>query len=486
MDDDPGVIKSLNAVFDGVYKIHSAANAGECLSILDSRNLPLLILDLGLPDMDGLELLKKSKEANPAMEIIVLTANTSLESGVEAMRLGAYDYMVKPFDVDKLMLVVKNALEKAGLKSEVRFHRAVNHDRTRKLIGRTHVMRELAEMIKKVSENNATVLITGESGTGKEIVAREIYQQGERKHKPFVPVNCGAIPTELMESELFGHEKGSFTSASYQRTGKFELANHGTIFLDEISALPLNMQVKLLRALQERTIERVGGIKQIPIDVRIIAATNLDLGEMVKRGEFREDLYYRLNIVLLSVPPLRERRHDIPLLAKHFLTIYNKEFHRRIREMPMEILNFFHTYDWKGNVRELENVIQRLLVVAKDNTINVSDLPIEITKQGDSKNFITEEGLHMDEALIRFERDYIREVLSKANNSRNDAAELLGIHRNTLNNRMKVLGIAGPEDEPSPCVRSRNGVPIISGQGRGEPTPPEATPTSPQEGASLA
>ena len=201
-------------------------------------------------------------------------------------------------------------------------------------------------------------------------------------------------------------------------------------------------------------------MKQIPIDVRIIAATNLNLADMVKRGTFREDLYYRLNIVLLSVPPLRERRHDIPLLAKHFLTLYNKEFHRRIREIPMEILNFFHTYDWKGNVRELENVIQRLLVVAKDNTIKISDLPIEITKQGDSKNLITEDDLPMDEALIRFERDYIRKALSKANNSRNDAAEILGIHRNTLNNRMKVLGIAEPD----------------------EATPSTTTPPSPQEG----
>jgi len=465
VDDDPGVIKSLNAVFEGVYKIHSAANASECLSFLANRDVPLLILDLGLPDMDGLELLKKSKEANPAMEIIVLTANTSLDSGVEAMRLGAYDYMVKPFDVEKLMLVVRNALEKAGLKSEVRYHRAVSHDKARKLIGQGRAILELVEMIKKVAENNATVLITGESGTGKEIVARAIYQQSERKDQPFVPVNCGAIPTELMESELFGHEKGSFTSASYMRMGKFEIANHGTIFLDEISALPLNMQVKLLRVLQERTIERVGGMKQIPIDVRVIAATNLDLADMVKQGTFREDLYYRLNIVLLSVPPLRERRHDIPLLAKYFLNIYNKEFHRKIREIPMEILNFFHTYDWKGNVRELENVIQRLLVVSRDNTIKVSDLPIEITKQGDSKNFITEDGLSLDEALIRFERDYIRKALAKTNNSRHDAAEILGIHRNTLNNRMKVLGISSPEDEAES---------------------PGPKPVPPQEGASPA
>jgi len=356
--------------------------------------------------------------------------------------------------------VVKNALEKAGLKSEVRYHRTMNVDRERKFVGLSWAMNELREMIKKVAENNATVLITGESGTGKEIVAREIWRQGERKNKPFVPVNCGAIPSELMESEFFGHEKGAFTSASYMRMGKFEIANHGTIFLDEISALPLNMQVKLLRVLQERTIERVGGMKQLPIDVRVIAATNLDLGEMVKHGAFREDLYYRLNIVPLVVPPLRERRGDIPILVRHFLCVYNKEYHCKIKEIPMEILNFFHTYDWRGNVRELENVIQRLLVVAKDNTIKVSDLPIEITKQGDAKNFITEEGLPMDEALIRFERDYIRKALVMASNSRRDAAEILGVHRNTLNNRMKVLGIA----EPSALS--------------------EVTPASPQEGTS--
>jgi len=448
VDDDPGVLKSLSVVFEGVYKLHSAANAGECLVFLDSRNLPLLILDLGLPDMDGLELLKKSKEINPAMEIIVLTANTSLESGVEAMRLGAYDYMVKPFDVDKLTLVVKNALEKAGLKSEVRFHRTVNHEKARKLIGQSPIMQELAEMIKKVAENNATVLITGESGTGKEIVARAIYQQGERKDKPFVPVNCGAIPAEMMESELFGHEKGSFTSASYMRLGKFEIANHGTIFLDEISALPLNLQVKLLRVLQEKSIERVGGMRQLPVDVRIIAATNLDLGDMVKRGTFREDLFYRLNIVPLAVPPLRERKEDIPLLVEYFLRIYNKEYHRQIKAIPGDVMAFFQAYDWKGNVRELENVIQRILVISQDNILDINDLPLEITTQADTFHFIIEKDLTLDKALIKFEKEYIRKTLARTKNSRQDAADMLGVHRNTLANRMKTIGLSDGGREP--------------------------------------
>ncbi|MBI5778921.1 MAG: sigma-54-dependent Fis family transcriptional regulator [Planctomycetes bacterium] len=450
VDDDPMVLRSLGAALEGDYKLHTASNAAECLAVLNSERILLVILDLGLPDMNGLELLKKVKEANPDMEVIVLTGNSSLESGIEAMKLGACDYLVKPFDVEKLGLVVKNAVEKSGLRHEVRYHRSISVEKERKLIGQSRSMLELANLIKKVAENNATVLITGESGTGKEIVAREIWRQSERKDRPFVPVNCGAIPAELMESELFGHEKGAFTSASYHRTGKFELANHGTIFLDEISAMPLTLQVKLLRVLQERTVERVGGMKQIPIDVRVIAATNLDLGEMVKSGKFREDLFYRLNIILLSVPPLRERRHDIPLLAKYFLNIYNHELHRRVKEIPMEVLNFFHTYDWRGNVRELENVIQRLLVVAKNNTISVSDLPVEITKQGDSKYYILEDGVSYDEAMTRFEKNYIRNALSKANNNRNVAADALGVHRNTLTNRMKALGITIPEDEKPP------------------------------------
>ncbi|MEW6027694.1 MAG: sigma-54 dependent transcriptional regulator [Planctomycetota bacterium] len=441
VDDDPGVLKSLEAVFEGVYKLHPAGNAAECLALLANQNIPLIILDLGLPDMDGLELLRKIKASVPSIEVIVLTANTSLESGIEAMKQGAYDYIVKPFDIEKIVLIVRNALEKAGLKNEVRVHRTMNGEKERKLIGQSTVMLELAEMIKKVAENNATVLITGESGTGKEIVAREIWRQGERKDKPFVPVNCGAISHELMESELFGHEKGSFTSASSMRLGKFELANRGTIFLDEISALPLNLQVKLLRVLQEKTIERVGGMRQIPIDVRVIAATNMDLSDMVKNGTFREDLYYRLNIVPLNVPPLRERKDDIPLLVAHFLNIYNKEYHRQVKEIPPEIMSFFNACYWKGNVRELENVIQRLLVVSNDNSIGVSDLPIEITKQRDLFHFVMEKGMMLDDALARFEKEYIRKTLVITKNSRLDAADMLGVHRNTLTNRMKSLGL---------------------------------------------
>lgn len=446
VDDDPAVLKSLRIVFDDEYHFHFARNAVEGLALLDKQDIRLAILDLGLPDMNGIQLLKKIKETNPAIEIIVLTADNSLHSGIEAMKSGAYDYVVKPFDVDQIALVVKNALEKAGLQQEVRYRRIMDAEKTKVLIGQSKAIQTVFQMINKMAKNDATVLITGESGTGKELVAHAIHNEGLRKDSPFVPVNCGAIPRELIESELFGHEKGSFTNASYKRLGKFEIAQRGTIFLDEISALPIELQSKLLRVLQEKTIERIGSMRPITVDVRIIAASNVDLKEQIKQRQFREDLYYRLNIVPLEIPPLRERKEDIPLLINHFLNLYNQQYHRRIKALSPEVMECFCKYDWKGNVRELENVIQRLLVITSDSSITINKLPLEMCNTKDSEEIFGNNHT-LEEALTKFEKEYIQKALSKTNDNRHEAAQLLGIHRNTLFNRMKALGLAVSETE---------------------------------------
>jgi len=446
VDDDPAVLKSLRTVFDEEYHFHFARNAVEGLALLDKQDIRLAILDLGLPDMNGIQLLKKIKETNPAIEIIVLTADNSLHSGIEAMKSGAYDYVVKPFDVDQIALVVKNALEKAGLQQEVRYRRIMDAEKTKVLIGQSKAIQTVFQMINKMAKNDATVLITGESGTGKELVAHAIHNEGLRKDSPFVPVNCGAIPRELIESELFGHEKGSFTNASYKRLGKFEIAQRGTIFLDEISALPIELQSKLLRVLQEKTIERIGSMRPITVDVRIIAASNVDLKEQIKQRQFREDLYYRLNIVPLEIPPLRERKEDIPLLVNHFLNLYNQQYHRRIKTLSPEVMERFCKYDWKGNVRELENVIQRLLVITSDSSIALNKLPLEMCNTKDGEEIFGNNHT-LEEALTKFEKEYIQKALSKTNNNRHEAAQLLGIHRNTLFNRMKALGLAVSETE---------------------------------------
>lgn len=441
IDDEASVLNSLKTIFEEDYRIITSQNGKQALDLLNKDDIQLVILDLGLPDIKGMELLKKIKELNPTIEVIVLTADNTLRSGIEAMKTGAFDYLVKPFDVDQIVLVVKNAIEKVGLFHEVRYRRVIDADQTRVFIGQSKVIQEVFNTINKLTHNDATVLITGESGTGKELVARAIHNSGNRRDGPFVPVNCGAIPSELVESELFGHEKGAFTSASYKRIGKFEIAQHGTIFLDEVSALPLGLQAKLLRVLQEKTIERVGGMRQMPVDVRVIAATNVDPKEQIKRGQFREDLYYRLNIVPLEIPPLRERKEDIPLLVNHFLNMYNKQYHRQVKEIAPEVMEYFCRYDWKGNVRELENVIQRLLVITNNSVITIKELPLEIVGSDDATQLVSGNNLTLEAALTRYEREYIRKVLIRASGNRQEAAELLGIHRNTLLNRIRALGL---------------------------------------------
>ncbi|MFH1226989.1 MAG: sigma-54 dependent transcriptional regulator [Planctomycetota bacterium] len=445
VDDDASVISSLKIVFESSYQFISAANGKEALDAVNKFNVQLVILDIGLPDIKGNEVLKKIKELNPSIEVVMLTADNSAASGVEAMKLGAFDYLIKPFDVDQMFIVVKNAIERTQLLNEVRYRRMQDADRPKVLIGQSQAMRDVLKLIDKLSNNDATALIIGESGTGKELVANAIHNASDRREGPFVAVNCVAIPKDLIESELFGHEKGSFTSAMNRRLGKFEIAHRGTIFLDELSALPLELQGKLLRVLQERVIERVGGMRPLPIDVRIIAATNIDLRELIKKGLFREDLYYRINVVPVVVPPLRQRCEDIPLLVQHFLDIYNKQFHRQINKISPKIMGYLKDYHWPGNIRELENVIQRLLVISQSPEIATDELPLEILNAKSALELMDDKHLDLEKAIGRFEQEYIKNILIKTKNCRQEAAELLGIHRNTLANKIKSLGLDNNE-----------------------------------------
>ncbi len=441
VDDEHHILDTLDVILKNKYKLITAKNAAEALEIIGKHDIQLVILDLGLPDMPGLELLEKMKEINPQLECVVLTGDASLDSGLKAMKSGAYDYLVKPFDVDKISIVIENALERRNLWREVRYRRLDDENKQKNIIGQSPEMKEVFELTDRIADTDATVLITGESGTGKELVARAIHEKSIRQGAPFVTVNCGAMPKDLVESELFGHEKGAFTNATHKKLGKFEIADQGTIFLDEIGVLPLNSQTKLLRVLQERTFERVGGTSQIPVDVRIIAATNLDLEKEVEKGNFRDDLYYRLNVVPLKMPPLRERKSDIPILVDHFLKIYNRKYAKQVKKLPDEVILHLENYDWPGNVRELENIIQRLLVISGDSEIALEQLPLELIARSTSQ-LGRQKSFNLKHAVNHFERDYIRRTLLKTNNVQKDAAQMLGIHRNTLMSKMKELNLA--------------------------------------------
>src|SRR3989440_10688864 len=378
VDDDHGVRESFRLILQGRYEVLEAADGRQALERLRASPVDLVLLDIRLPEMDGIEVLERMKAVDDGVEVILVTAVKTVRIAVDAMKLGAFDYLTKPFDEDELLSLIRRALEKRSLEREVAFLRselARQHDFD-ELVGQHPEMQKLYRLISQVARTTTTVVITGESGTGKELIARAIHRQGPRRDKPFVAVNPAALSDSLVESELFGHEKGAFTGAFQRKLGKFELAQGGTLFLDEIATLRPELQAKLLRVLQEREIERVGAGRAIKIDVRIIAATNVDLTEAVSAGTFRDDLYYRLNVVHLAVPPLRERREDIPLLVGHFIHRYNHEFGKRIDGPTPEALAALCAYGWPGNVRELQNVVERSAVLVEGASIGVDDLPV--------------------------------------------------------------------------------------------------------------
>ena len=443
VDDEKSMRDSMHMLLRDSYNVHLAKSGKEAIEIARTHPLDLVLLDIRLPEIDGIEILKIIKGIDESIEIIMVTAVITVGKAVEAIRMGAYDYITKPFDIASLQEQVAKVLEKRTLQREnLSLRRLIEKDyQFEKIVGKSREIREIFKTIDDVAKSNATILISGESGTGKELVAKAIHNRSPRKDKLFVPVNCAAIPENLLESELFGHERGSFTSAIERQIGKFEIANGGTLFLDEISAMPLPMQAKLLRAIQEKEIERIGAGYPTPVDVRIISATNSDLRQAIKNYKFREDLFYRLNVIPIHLPPLRQRKVDVPLLTNHFLHKYNREFGKKIKGIDIHAMELLIKYNWPGNIRELENLIERLVVLSKKDTIGIHRLPPEIRGKAALGADARDIDLSLSEAVQKFESGFIRQALRKAGGKKGKAAKMLGIHRNTLVQLEKKLGL---------------------------------------------
>lgn len=434
VDDEESLRDSMRMLLSDRYEVVFAVDGRQAIEIAKKISPDLVLLDVHLPEIDGIEVLRQIKELDPELDVVMVTAMNTVQYAVEAIKCGAYDYVTKPFDIEAISTLIAKILEQKELRKENIYLREEMDKKFhfQKIVGKSPAMREIFSVISEISKNDSTVLIHGESGTGKELVARAIHNLSPRKNKLFVPVNCAAIPDALLESELFGHERGAFTGAFERKIGKFEVAEGGTIFLDEISSMPLHMQGKLLRVLQEKEIERVGGARPIDTDVRIISATNTDLERMVRAEKFRKDLFYRLNVLPINIPPLNERKGDIPLLADHFLTYFNNEFGKKIKGFDKNAMAALENYDWPGNVRELQNMVERMVVLSKESVIRLDRLPSEITKDSETIVIENDEDLNFRLATMKFESAFIRKALEKAGGSKVKAARLLGIHRNTL------------------------------------------------------
>ena len=448
VEDDEYVLGSIKSVLDDEgYRVSTASNGLEALSFYRKEPFDLIISDLKMPQMDGFELLKQLKLEYPEVFLIMMTAYGSVRTAVEAMKIGAYDYLTKPVSAEEMRLVVQRVFEKQNLIIENMALRKELEERFsfHNIIGKSHKMQHIYDLILQVANTDATVLITGDTGTGKELIAHAIHHNSSRKDSPFVVINCSALPESLLETELFGHEEGAFTGATKQRTGKFEYANKGTVFFDEMGNLPLSMQTKLLRLLQEKSFERIGGNQTIKVDVRVIAATNKDLNKLSQEGGFREDLYYRLNVIPIKLPPLNERREDIPLLVTHFIEKYNKAFKKDIKSISQNALNIMMSYHWPGNVRELENLTERAVIMAKSHIINEVDILIPNQKQrmeGLKEMFdgrITDNSF--DEFLAHCEKTYITTLLKQYKGRIYSSAKISGIDAKTLYRKMKKYNI---------------------------------------------
>jgi len=449
VDDDPGVRESFRLILEDHYDVVDVPDGPSALDVVRTSPMDLVLLDIRLPGMDGIEVLERIKAIDDRAEVILVTAVKTVRTAVAAMKLGAFDYLTKPFEEDELLSLASRALERRTLEREVALLRselARTHDLD-EIVGEHPVMERLHGLIAQVARTSTTVLITGESGTGKELVARAIHRHGNRREGPFVAVNPAAIVESLIESELFGHERGAFTGAHQRKLGKFELAQGGTLFLDEIGTLRADLQAKLLRVLQEREIERVGGTRSIKIDVRVIAATNTNLKDAVSCGTFREDLYYRLNVVPIVVPPLRERAQDVPLLAEHFLRRDTRDFNKRIEGLSPEAVAALQAYRWPGNVRELENVIERCVVLADGPVIQLNDLPLDVLLPQQATRVRAAEALPLNEATDQFERQIVLRVLERVGWNLTEAGRILAIHRNSLRMKLARWGVRAPGGE---------------------------------------
>ncbi len=428
VDDEHGVRQSFDMVLSDDYEVLLAATGKEAIDIFNKNSIDLILLDIRLPDIDGLDLLVELKEIDPNNEVIMVTAVREIQSAVRAIKAGAYEYIIKPFEVDEVLTIINRALEKRHLVKEVLYLRdeLERHHPFEEMVSESENMQRVFDLIATVSKSDGTVLIQGESGTGKELVARAIHNLSPRNHQPLVVINCAVIPAALMESEVFGHNKGAFTGADKTRIGKLEIADKGTVFLDDIDAAEINMQAKLLRVIQEKEFERLGGAKVLKVDVRFVAASNKDLKDLISKNQFREDLYYRLNVFPITLPPLRERKRDIPLLLDHFLEIQAKKSGQPSKRFSERATKVLIDYDWPGNVRELQNMVQRLFTTTKGAVIRIKDVSPFNIDQKDIKD------VSLKEAVNLFEQQYIAEALDQEGGNRNKAAERLGIHRNTL------------------------------------------------------
>ncbi len=444
VDDEKNYLLVLSALLGGEgYEVMTAPSGARALALVEEDEPDLVITDMRMPRMSGVQLIQELKERLPDLPVIVMTAFGTVENAVEAMKAGAIDYITKPFENQELLMTVERALKMRRLMTQNRLLREeLGKGRGfEEIVGDSKAMREVFELVDKVAATRATVLLTGESGTGKELIARAIHNRSPRANEPFVAVNCMALTETLLESELFGHEKGSFTGATGRRKGRFELAHKGTLFLDEVGEITPSLQVKLLRVLQERTFERVGGNQPISVDVRIVAATNRDLGVAVAEGVFREDLFYRLNVVRIDLPPLRERLEDLPALVAHFVAKYASEMGRQVPKVTPEAIRRMYAHTWPGNVRELENALERAVILAGEE-IRPSDLPLEVQPEREEGEAGLPAGMTITEAVEDLEIRMIKRALSEAGGVQAHAAELLGITKSNLAYKIKKYGLS--------------------------------------------
>ncbi len=453
IDDEKSILDLLSVVFkkEG-YTVETALSAKTALELIDTNGFDLILTDIKLPQMSGMKILKHVKEKQPEMPVVMITAYGTIKQAVEALKMGASDYVVKPFNMEELKIIIAQGLESRRIQQENVLLKKELEEKygMDNMVGKSKKMQEVYNLIEKIAVTDSTVLISGESGTGKEMAARAIHFHSRRRERPFVSINCGALPENLLESELFGHVKGSFTGAIANKKGMFETAEKGTLFLDEVGEMSPWTQVKLLRTLQDKRIRRVGGTQEIPVDVRIIGATNQDLKKRIEEGKFREDLFYRLNVISLELPPLRKRKEDIPVLVNHFLSKYCEKMSRKLKRIAPRVMKIFESYSWPGNVRELENTIERIIAIEERETVTESSLPEELlTPQGDQdRSFEIKPGFDLNETLDEISRSFIHQALQRTSGSLKDTASLLGINYRSLRYLIEKLGLkSAREDE---------------------------------------
>lgn len=441
VDDDQNIRRVLKDLLgkEG-FNVLTASDVDKALPLIDQQDLDLIVTDLKMPGKSGMDLLTLCHEKRPAVPVIMITAFGNVEAAVAAMKKGAYDFITKPFDENELLNVIEKAISESEMNKELISTYFDKETHFSQIIGKTPVIQQVFQTIQKIAPTDSTVLITGETGVGKELIAREIHLGSQRRDHPFVKVNCAAIPETLLESELFGYEKGAFTGAVTNKPGRFEIAHQGTILLDEMGEIPLHLQAKLLGVIQDKSFDRVGGVKTIKVDIRIIAATNQDLQSAVQSGKFRSDLFYRLNVVPIHIPPLRERKDDLIPLVGYFLKIFTAKYCKKINNVSPEVMATFSNYDWPGNIRELENVLERMVLMSETDTLTLDQLPVEIRGAISTVEASTLKE-KVDIISQMTERQMIIDALNKTNQNRTKAARSLGISRRTLQNKIKEYGL---------------------------------------------